>query len=93
MLRERIGAALAGRHPVVVDLTETESIDSAILGVLLSGLRRAREQGSGFALVVPGDDDSPVRRVLEITGLTVVFPTFSARAPAIGAVRVTAARR
>ncbi len=93
LLRERIGSALAGRRPVVIDLTETDSIDSAILGVLLSGLRRAREQGSGFALVVPGDDASPVRRVLEITGLTVVFPTFSSRDPAIGAVRATAARR
>ena len=93
VLRERIGSALVGRRPVVIDLTETESIDSAILGVLLSGLRRAREQGSGFALVVSDEDGSPVRRVLEITGLTVVFPTFSSREPAIGAVRVTAARR
>ena len=91
-LRERLTEALVDRTPLVVDLTDAISVDSAILGVLLSGLRRAREQGSGFAVVLPDGPDSAVRRIFEVTGLMVVFPIFSTRDPAVAAVVARYAR-
>jgi anti-sigma B factor antagonist len=91
-LRECLSEALAERSPLVVDLNAAVSLDSAILGVLLSGLRRAREQGSAFALVVTDDAESPVRRLFEVTGLMVVFPIFSTRDSAVAAVSVRTGR-
>jgi anti-sigma B factor antagonist len=91
-LRECLSEALAERAPLVVDLNAAVSLDSAILGVLLSALRRAREQGSAFALVVTDDAESPVRRLFEVTGLMVVFPIFSTRGSAVSAVSARAGR-
>jgi anti-anti-sigma factor len=91
-LRECLSEALGERAPLVIDLLDAASLDSAILGVLLSGLRRAREQGSPFALVVADDTDSPVRRLFEVTGLMVVFPMFSTRESAVAAVSARAPR-
>ena len=61
-----------GAKCVVVDLARVSFIDSTGLGVLIGGLKRARENGS-LSLVCP---QARVRRVFEITGLTSVFPIF-----------------
>jgi anti-anti-sigma factor len=85
MLRERVCSALAGRRAVVVDLTGADSIDSATLSVLVSGVRRARLQGSALALAVADDPGSAVRRSMERTGMASIFWTFSSCEDAIEA--------
>ena len=55
---------------VQVDLAEVGFLDSTALGVLISGLNHAREQGRSFAVVNP----SPAaQRVLSLTGLDEVL--------------------
>ena len=71
-LREELHRVCAGDACVVVDLSGVTFIDSTGLGVLIGGLKRARENGS-LSLVCP---QSRVRRVFEITGLTQVFTFF-----------------
>ena len=67
---------------VIIDLDETTFVDSSILGVLVGGLRRARERDVPFGLVL-GDDAHPaIRRIFELTGLHDVFPIFATRAEA-----------
>ena len=55
---------------VVVDLREVTFLDSTILGLLVGGLRRMREQGGDLRLVYPAE---PTRRIFAITGLDAVF--------------------
>lgn len=73
-LREELHRVCTGDACVVVDLSGVSFIDSTGLGVLIGGLKRARENGS-LSLVCP---QSRVRRVFEITGLTQVFTFFDA---------------
>jgi anti-sigma B factor antagonist len=84
-LRERLRELLTERQPIVIDLEATDAIDSVILGVFLSALRRAREQGSGLALVLPDDADSPVHRLFFMTGVATVFPIFAGVETAVSA--------
>jgi anti-sigma B factor antagonist len=88
-LREQLSALVEDGTPVVVDLTPATFIDSSILGVLLGGLRRAREHDSGFALVIGDESEPTVRRIFEVTGLFPVFPVFSSRDEAMQAARST----
>lgn len=55
---------------VVVDLGGLEFVDSAGLGVLVAGLKHARESGGD---VVVANLGPPARRVFEITGLLDLF--------------------
>jgi anti-sigma B factor antagonist len=67
---------------IIIDLDETTFVDSSILGVLVGGLRRARERDVPFGLVL-GDQAHPaIRRIFELTGLHDVFPIFATRAEA-----------
>ena len=67
---------------IIIDLDETTFVDSSILGVLVGGLRRARERDVPFGLVL-GDQAHPaIRRIFELTGLHEVFPIFATRAEA-----------
>jgi anti-anti-sigma factor len=67
------GSVLAGR-PTVVELSLTDFIDSSILGVLLGGLRSARDANLGFVFVVQADDAGAVNRTLAGSGLLAFFP-------------------
>jgi anti-sigma B factor antagonist len=60
-----------GATTVTVDLSELAFVDSTGLSVLITGLKRLRQQGGDLALRSPTPG---TRRVLEITGLTEVFP-------------------
>jgi len=60
-----------GPSTVVVDLSAVTFLDSTILGLLVGGLRRMREQGGELRLVYPPD---PARRIFAFTGLDRVFP-------------------
>jgi anti-sigma B factor antagonist len=72
-LRDELVRAGASDNPcVVVDLSRVTFIDSTGLGVLVGAFKSVRERGA-LSLVCP---QRSVRRVLEITGLTQVFPIF-----------------
>jgi anti-sigma B factor antagonist len=55
---------------IVVDMEAVEFLDSAGLGILVGGLRRARTRGGDLELVC---SNSEVLKPLEITGLDRVF--------------------
>ena len=66
-LRDCLVAEIAaGRTTIMLDLAGLEFIDSTGLGVIVSGLKRARERGGDVVLRAP---NRTTRRVLEITGL------------------------
>ena len=70
-LKEQISELIGSeRSRIVVDLSRVEFLDSTGLGVLIGGLKRARERGGELALAGPTE---PVRKVLSITGLDKVF--------------------
>jgi len=60
-----------GKSTIVVDLLDVTFLDSAALGVLVRSLQRCQDAGGTLHLVV---DDRRITRVLEITGLSDVFP-------------------
>jgi anti-sigma B factor antagonist len=81
-LREELHRVCEGAATcVVVDLSRVSFIDSTGLGVLIGGLKRAREKGT-LSLVCP---QQRVKRIFEITGLTQVFTLFDTVDAAIGA--------
>ena len=60
-------------HPgrqLILDLEGVDFIDSAGLGMLVAGLKRAKDRGGDLVLVATGQN---VLRILEVTGLTRVF--------------------
>ncbi len=69
-------------QPLVVDLEGVDFIDSAGLGVLVGGLKRAKDGEGDIVLVATGQN---VIKVLELTGLTRVFEIHPSRAAALGA--------
>jgi anti-sigma B factor antagonist len=80
-LRDALVDAIGeGGRRVVVDLEGVDFIDSAGLGVLVGGLKRARTRDGDLVLVATGVS---VRKVLEITGLTRVFDLHSTREAAL----------
>jgi anti-sigma B factor antagonist len=73
---------LAEADAVIIDLDQTTFVDSSILGVLVGGLRRARERDVPFVVVL-GDQAHPaIRRIFELTGLHDVFPIYPTRGQA-----------
>jgi anti-sigma B factor antagonist len=72
--KERLVAAIdEGCSRIVVDLEGVDFIDSSGLGVLVSGLRRVKENNGSIRLVCTRE---PILKVFRITGLDRVFPIF-----------------
>lgn len=69
-----------GISRLVVDLSGVEFCDSTGMNVLLSAMKRLRENGGSLELAAPR---SAVRRILQVTGLDTVFSVHDA-APALG---------
>ena len=67
---------------VVVDLTEVPFMDSTGLNALVNGRRAIQDAGGSIALVVT--PQSPVARLLEITGMDDVLPTHPSVEDAVG---------
>lgn len=93
-LREHLLAALDNDlHHLVVRLDLVSFLDSAGVSALVAAYRHAREAHIEFRLAAPGD---PVAKVLHITGLDSLIPTFTslrdARKPLPAPDRVPAAR-
>ena len=70
----------AGDRRIVLDLTDLAFVDSAGLGVLVGGLKRARQREGDLALACPRPT---VANVLDMTGLSTVFEVLP-EAPADG---------
>ena len=60
------GLVAAGNVHVVVDLTDTEAIDSSGIGALISSLKAARAAGGDLRISAPNEH---VVRVLKLTNL------------------------
>lgn len=69
-----------GTHRIIVDLTDTTFIDSTMLSVLLSTVKRLRPSGGQLGIVCT---DRNIRKIFEITLLDRVFPIFESRDEAI----------
>jgi len=70
-----------GENRIVIDLNNVSFMDSSGLGVLVAGLKRARERGGELALAY---GEGSVQKVLGITGLDKVFPTHGSVGEATG---------
>jgi anti-anti-sigma factor len=84
-LRHAIDAALDERRGVVIELSLSSFIDSAVFGAIVRGRRRAEASGLGYGLVVSRTTGG-VKRFLQATGLLWAFPVHTSRDEAIAAV-------
>jgi anti-sigma B factor antagonist len=83
--QRRLDAAIAkGKTAVVLDLSETEFIDSTGLSVLLNGLRRVTRQRGRMTLVCT---NPTVLRLFEITRLDTTFDIHETREAALRTAR------
>jgi anti-sigma B factor antagonist len=74
-LRAALLQAAASRHGIfVVDMSKTQFCDTAGIHALVAAHKRARAEGGLLLLVVGG---TAVLRILSITGLDGVIPSFS----------------
>ncbi|HEX6887883.1 MAG TPA: STAS domain-containing protein [Candidatus Nanopelagicales bacterium] len=73
-LDQAIGEALAtGHRHLVIDLSAVTFLDSTGLGVLVKGLKGARDAGGWLRLVVISER---IRKIFDITGLDASMPLF-----------------
>lgn len=72
MLGEAISGARIGQVTIDVDLAAVDFVDSAGIGVLIGGLRRARARGGTLRL---NNVPSELQDVFDLTGLGSVFET------------------
>lgn len=66
---------------LVIDLENVGFIDSSGLGVLVSGLRRVKEQSGSMRIICTKEG---ILKIFRITGLDKVFPIFASAADAEG---------
>ena len=64
-----------GQH-IVVDLRDTDFLDSTTLGVLVHAREQAERKDLGFALVLSEGQFTQVHQILSLTGLGASFPSF-----------------
>jgi anti-sigma B factor antagonist len=69
-----------GTTKLIVDLSGVEYLDSTGLGVLIGGLKRARERDGDLKLLC---DNPRILRIFEITGLTKIFDIHRTEAEAL----------
>ncbi|MER8160435.1 STAS domain-containing protein [Streptomyces sp. NPDC094472] len=74
-LREGVDAVAGeGQSWIVLDLEQVTFMDSAGLGVVVYGMRRAEAHGGRLRLAGPG---AQVRRLLQLTGADAVIGVFA----------------
>lgn len=74
-LKERLVETVDdGCFNILVDMRDVGFIDSSGLGVLVSGLRRVKENGGTMRLVCTKEN---ILKIFRITGLDKVFPIFA----------------
>ena len=77
---DELDDALAQNRDTVLDLSEVSFMDSTGLRTLVSVHNRLGEAGARFRIVVPS---GPVRRIIEITGLSGALDLVGTRAAAL----------
>ncbi len=75
-LENELGVLLDESRRIVVDLRDTEFIDSTTLAVLLGTRKQAERSGLGFTLVLPQRTYTQVHQLLDLTGLGRAFAIF-----------------
>ncbi|MFF5505031.1 STAS domain-containing protein [Streptomyces roseolus] len=75
-----------GRRRLVLDLSALDFMDSSGLNVLIRAVNEVRESGGDLYLAAP---TPPVRRILEITGVTMTIPPYDGVADALAAAAST----
>ena len=83
--REALGE-LATRPRVIIDLSEVPFMDSAGLGALIGGIRRAREHGGEVAVAC---SRPTLTRLLHTTGFDRIVPVTETLAAAVEALAGT----
>lgn len=69
--RDQFAQALtAGNRYLIIDLSKVEFVDSAGLGTLIGGMRRARQAGGDLSIANPNDQ---VSMLLSLTSLDKVL--------------------
>lgn len=69
--RDQFAAAIAdGQRKLIVELNKVEFVDSAGLGSLIGGMRRARQAGGDLRIANPNEQ---VRTLLSLTSLDQVL--------------------
>jgi anti-anti-sigma factor len=71
----------------VVDLRDTEFVDSTTLAVLLGARHQARQVGLGFTVVLPPREYTQVHQILELTRLGSAFASYGTLDEALVAAR------
>jgi anti-sigma B factor antagonist len=71
--QEMVDLLNKGITRLVIDLSAVEYLDSTGLGVLIGGLKRAREREGDLRLIC---DNLRILRIFEITGLTKIFDIY-----------------
>ena len=79
--QELVEASAAGSSLVVIDLGEVGFMDSVALSVIIGGHRRMRHHGGHLHLAAP---QSIVKRVLGLTRIDTVIPTYETVDAAVG---------
>lgn len=82
-LQRQLDALIGEGLTIVVDLSDATFVDSSVVSVLLTARNRARDLGTGFAIVMDDSTPEPVRRLFEITGLASLLPVVGSRDAAI----------
>jgi anti-sigma B factor antagonist len=75
-LENELAVLLDEGRRIVVDLRDTEFIDSTTLAALLGARKQAARASLGFTLVLPERDYTQVHQLLELTGLGPAFARF-----------------
>jgi anti-sigma B factor antagonist len=66
----------AGASSLIVDMAQVTFIDSTALGILVSGVRQARQRDGALAVVCTEEN---INRVFELTGLNRIFAICATR--------------
>lgn len=79
-LRDAVLGGVGPSAEAVVDLEETEFVDSSALAVIVSVDRELRSRGGRLVLVA---NDDPGTRALELTGISRTLPVVRSRTAAL----------
>lgn len=86
-VRDAVDDALDARLAVVVDLRETELVDSVVAATFLEARKKAGSRNLGLGVVLSDVPQNAVRRMFELTELTTVFAVYPTVAEAVEGVR------
>jgi anti-sigma B factor antagonist len=75
-VRSALDDARTNGHAVIVDLSHTEFVDSAVISTLIASQREVTADGAPWAAVVGDGAGTAVRRIFELTGLDVLMPVY-----------------